>query len=175
MMDRGSSRVKRAKLWRRLYCSFCCLSSLATWCSRWIPSQPFLRSQRLNARVRFSVRYNSERANKRPVRSERIGNKGLDCGEQLHRHHRIVRITGIDWRETMTRRQLLQGIAAMPISFAGVVSATAQGNRDVAYGGGTTLPAGIRSRLINNVNGITYHVLEAGFEGPARPLVLLIH
>src|SRR5206468_466602 len=79
-----------------------------------------------------------------------------------------------DWRETMTRRQLLQGIAAMPISFAGVVSATAQGNRDVAYGG-TTLPAGIRSRLINNVNGITYHVLEAGFEGPARPCVLLIH
>jgi len=74
----------------------------------------------------------------------------------------------------MTRRQLLQGIAAMPISFAGVVSATAQGNRDVAYGG-TTLPAGIRSRLINNVNGITYHVLEAGFEGPARPCVLLIH
>src|SRR5881397_1747777 len=74
----------------------------------------------------------------------------------------------------MTRRQLLQGIAAMPIGFAGVVSATAQGNRDVAYGG-TTLPAGIRSRLINNVNGITYHVLEAGFEGPARPCVLLIH
>src|SRR5438128_1181128 len=27
MMDRGSSRVKRAKLWRRLYFSFCCLSS----------------------------------------------------------------------------------------------------------------------------------------------------
>ena len=74
----------------------------------------------------------------------------------------------------MTRRQLLQGIAAMPIGFAGAVSATAQGNRDVAYGG-TTLPAGIRSRLINNVNGITYHVLEAGFEGPARPCVLLIH
>src|SRR5213593_1934816 len=42
MMDRGFSRVKRAKLWRRLYFSFCCLSSLATSCSRWIPSQPFL-------------------------------------------------------------------------------------------------------------------------------------
>jgi len=62
----------------------------------------------------------------------------------------------------------------MPISFAGSVSATAQANRDVAYGG-TTLPAGIRSRLINNVNGITYHILEAGFEGAARPCVLLIH
>ena len=68
----------------------------------------------------------------------------------------------------MTRRQLLRGLAAMPISFSAALSATAQGNRDVAYGA-TTLPAGIRSRLINNVNGITYHVLEAGFEGAARP------
>jgi len=74
----------------------------------------------------------------------------------------------------MTRRQLLRGLAAMPISFAGAVSAIAQANSDVAYGG-TTLPAGIRSRLINNVNGITYHMLEAGFEGAARPCVLLIH
>lgn len=74
----------------------------------------------------------------------------------------------------MTRRQLLQGLAAMPISFAGAVTARAQGNADVAYGG-TTLPAGIRSRFINNVNGITYHALEAGFEGAARPCVLLIH
>jgi len=62
----------------------------------------------------------------------------------------------------------------MPISFAGAVSVTAQANRDVAYGG-TTLPAGIRSRFINNVNGITYHILEAGFESAARPCVLLIH
>src|SRR5215831_19366423 len=74
----------------------------------------------------------------------------------------------------MTRRQLLRGLVAMPISFAGAVNAMAQANRDVAYGG-TTLPAGIRSRLINNVNGITYHILEAGFEGAARPCVLLIH
>ena len=74
----------------------------------------------------------------------------------------------------MTRRQLLRGLVAMPISFAGAVNAMAQANRDVAYGG-TTLPAGIRSRLINNVNGITYHILEAGFDGAARPGVLLIH
>ena len=74
----------------------------------------------------------------------------------------------------MTRRELLQGIAALPIGFSAAVSATAQGNRDVAYGA-TTLPAGIRSRLINNVNGFTHHVLEAGFEGAARPCVLLIH
>src|SRR3989442_51838 len=74
----------------------------------------------------------------------------------------------------MTRRQLLQGLAAMPISFAGAGSVTAKQNRDEAYGG-TPLPAGIRSRFINNVNGITYHILEAGFESAARPCVLLIH
>ena len=74
----------------------------------------------------------------------------------------------------MTRREVLRALAAMPISFAGAVSVRAQANRDVAYGG-TTLPAGIRSRFINNVNGITYHILEAGFESAARPCVLLIH
>src|SRR5438552_2918790 len=73
----------------------------------------------------------------------------------------------------MTRRQILRALAAMPISFAGAVRVTAQANRDVAYGG-TTLPAGIRSRFIN-VNGITYHILEAGFESAARPCVLLVH
>ena len=73
----------------------------------------------------------------------------------------------------MTRRQVLRALAAMPISFAGAVRVTAQANRDVAYGG-TTLPGGIRSRFIN-VNGITQHILEAGFESAARPCVLLVH
>src|SRR6188768_2075529 len=35
------------------------------------------------------------------------------------------------------------------------------------------LPEGIRSRLIENVNGLTMHVLEAGAEG--RPCLLLLH
>ncbi|GHU26339.1 alpha/beta hydrolase [Betaproteobacteria bacterium] len=37
------------------------------------------------------------------------------------------------------------------------------------------LPAGIRSRLISNVNGMTMHILEAGYEKPDRPCVLLVH
>ena len=37
------------------------------------------------------------------------------------------------------------------------------------------LPAGIRSRLIEDVNGITMHVLEAGYETPGRQAVLLLH
>ena len=43
-----------------------------------------------------------------------------------------------------------------------------------SYGAGT-LPHGVRSRMIHEVNGLTVHVLEAGFEPPGRPLVLLLH
>jgi pimeloyl-ACP methyl ester carboxylesterase len=42
------------------------------------------------------------------------------------------------------------------------------------YGNGT-LPPGIRSRLISNVNGLSVNVLEAGFDKPDRPAVLLLH
>lgn len=37
------------------------------------------------------------------------------------------------------------------------------------------LPPGIRSRLVPQVNGLTMHLLEAGFETPNRPCVLLLH
>src|SRR5258706_11827614 len=37
------------------------------------------------------------------------------------------------------------------------------------------LPAGIRSRFVPDINGLNIHVLEAGFETPGRPLVLLLH
>jgi pimeloyl-ACP methyl ester carboxylesterase len=37
------------------------------------------------------------------------------------------------------------------------------------------LPPGIRSRTVDGVNGLTMHVLEAGFEEPGRPSVLLLH
>ena len=47
-------------------------------------------------------------------------------------------------------------------------------NEHVAYGQ-TTLPAGIRSRFVNNINGLKMHLLEAGFEAPGRPCVLLLH
>jgi pimeloyl-ACP methyl ester carboxylesterase len=37
------------------------------------------------------------------------------------------------------------------------------------------LPATIRSRLVENINGLRMHVLEAGFETPGRPCLLLLH
>lgn len=39
----------------------------------------------------------------------------------------------------------------------------------------TVLPAGVRSRFVNGVNGLTMHVLEAGYETRDRPCLLLLH
>jgi pimeloyl-ACP methyl ester carboxylesterase len=39
----------------------------------------------------------------------------------------------------------------------------------------TMLPAGVRSRMIENGNGLNMHVLEAGFETSDRPCILLLH
>jgi pimeloyl-ACP methyl ester carboxylesterase len=37
------------------------------------------------------------------------------------------------------------------------------------------LPPGIRSRVVDGVNGLRVHVLEAGYEPPGRPGLLLLH
>jgi len=47
-------------------------------------------------------------------------------------------------------------------------------NAEVLYGQ-NVLPEAVRSRLIDNNNGCTMHVLEAGFQQPGRPCVLLLH
>ena len=38
-----------------------------------------------------------------------------------------------------------------------------------------TLPRGIRSRRVDNINGLSIHLLEAGFETRGRPCLLLLH
>src|SRR5271163_2566606 len=37
------------------------------------------------------------------------------------------------------------------------------------------LPEGVRARRIDGINGLSVHVLEAGFEAEGRPMVLLLH
>jgi pimeloyl-ACP methyl ester carboxylesterase len=37
------------------------------------------------------------------------------------------------------------------------------------------LPPGVRSRFVENVNGLRMHILEAGYETDGRPVVLLLH
>lgn len=39
----------------------------------------------------------------------------------------------------------------------------------------SVLPAGVRARFVSGVNGLDMHLLEAGFETPSRPCVLLLH
>jgi pimeloyl-ACP methyl ester carboxylesterase len=78
---------------------------------------------------------------------------------------------------SMTRRRWMQGVAAASVGAAlPAIDAAAQGaaNPDVLYGQ-TTLPRGVRSRMAHDVNGISVHVLEAGFETAGRPLLLLLH
>ena len=47
-------------------------------------------------------------------------------------------------------------------------------NEAVEYGK-RTLPLGVRSRRVDTNNGVVLHVLEAGFEAPAKPCVVLVH
>ena len=37
------------------------------------------------------------------------------------------------------------------------------------------LPRGIRSRFVEGINGLTMHILEAGYEEKGRPCLLLLH
>ena len=73
----------------------------------------------------------------------------------------------------LTRRRHLQGLAAGLVQAALATRARAD-NASVAYGQ-STIPEGIRSRFVENVNGLRVHMLEAGFDDPNRPCVLLLH
>ena len=39
----------------------------------------------------------------------------------------------------------------------------------------SVLPAGVRSRFIDNTNGLLMHILEAGYDGEDKPVILLLH
>lgn len=88
----------------------------------------------------------------------------------------IEAITGL------SRRELLASAAALGaagVSLTQSIPARAAIVRtDLStlppYGNGT-IPAAIRACHIANVNGLTVHILEAGYETPGRPAVLLLH
>ncbi|MBL8221734.1 MAG: alpha/beta hydrolase [Bryobacterales bacterium] len=65
----------------------------------------------------------------------------------------------------ITRRTLAGLVLAAPAPAA---------NTAVAYGQ-TTIPAGIRSRFADGINGLRVHFLEAGSAAPSRPCALLLH
>src|SRR3954453_17712680 len=49
------------------------------------------------------------------------------------------------------------------------------GRRMLAQLDAGVLPPGIRSRFVEDVNGLRIHMLEAGFETAGRPCLLLLH
>jgi pimeloyl-ACP methyl ester carboxylesterase len=55
------------------------------------------------------------------------------------------------------------------------VSRAATVQTDTAKLAPLPLPPGIRSRYVPNINGLNFHVLEAGFESKGRPCLLLLH
>ena len=89
----------------------------------------------------------------------------------------VTAFTGGDF----TRRQFMRDLIAVPVFISLALCARASNvpsedvkNTHIGYGE-TTLPTGIRSRFVKNVNGLTIHILEAGFETKGRPCVLLLH
>lgn len=46
---------------------------------------------------------------------------------------------------------------------------------DGTTSGPIPLPDGMRSRYVDGINGLRMHILEAGFETPGKPCVLLLH
>ena len=82
-------------------------------------------------------------------------------------------------KDSNSRRQFLQAltIAGPSLSVANRLLAQIP---DTINPGFTSypdnwLPVGIRSRFVDNVNGLRVHVLESGYETPDRPVLLLLH
>ena len=79
---------------------------------------------------------------------------------------------------SLTRRRLIQSLAA--VLAPAVVSTKARASAAQVAGAAapyssSVLPPGIRSRFVDNINGLRMHVLEAGFEVSNRPAVVLLH
>ena len=82
------------------------------------------------------------------------------------------------WSGSVTRRSVLQGVIAAlaPLALGTRVGAAQQpASADIGPLSASVLPPGVRSRFVDNVNGLRMHILEAGFETPGRPALLLVH
>src|SRR5712664_738741 len=83
-------------------------------------------------------------------------------------------IASLTRRDFFARTAGLGALAMAPTTPARAAIVNTDFSTLPPYGKGT-LPAGTRSRQIANVNGLTVHILEAGYETPGRPAVLLLH
>jgi len=80
-----------------------------------------------------------------------------------------------------SRRHFLQAmsfLATNTILASGAGIQASDAGADQNYGveyGRNTLPLGVRSRRVDTNNGVVLHILEAGFERPGKPCVVLLH
>jgi pimeloyl-ACP methyl ester carboxylesterase len=81
----------------------------------------------------------------------------------------------------ISRRHFLQALSLFAAnttlaSRADIQRSTAgvPANDSVEYGK-STLPRGVRSQRVDTNNGVVLHILEAGFETPGKPCVVLLH
>jgi pimeloyl-ACP methyl ester carboxylesterase len=70
---------------------------------------------------------------------------------------------------------LARSVLASPLDKTGGVNKEGTRINDRVEYGKSTLPFEIRSRRVDNNNGLTMHILEAGFEGPRKQCVALLH
>src|SRR6516165_11488859 len=75
----------------------------------------------------------------------------------------------------MSRLSRREFVAVTAAAAAGFVRRPTQTIASLSPYGNGTIPAGIRSRSVPNVNGLAVHILEAGFDTPNRPAILLMH
>jgi pimeloyl-ACP methyl ester carboxylesterase len=95
--------------------------------------------------------------------------------------------TGHSGSRTTTRREAIVWTACLPFGSGRLSSgrASAAPAHTTPEPGRSTMPAasigeiptlpGIRQRTLNDINGLSVRVLEAGYEAPGRPAVLLLH
>src|SRR4249919_1431655 len=79
---------------------------------------------------------------------------------------------GLSRREFLANASAIGGVAIASAAAPAQITTIAPFEKLPPYGN-QTLPAGVRVRLVPNVNGLTVNMLEAGT--PGRPLVLLLH
>ena len=82
--------------------------------------------------------------------------------------------------QRVTRRHAIQTVVGAVAPLALAMKTDAQppppaGSGEPGPYDAARLPTGIRSRFVDDVNGLRMHVLEAGFEPKGRPAVVMLH
>ena len=80
----------------------------------------------------------------------------------------------------VTRRRAIQTVVGAVAPLALAMKTDAQqpppaGAREPGPYDSARLPPGIRSRFVDDINGLRMHVLEAGFDPKGRPAVVMLH